>query len=64
MTRTQTMLPIVLGMILSITHIIGIPLAWKEWASVLIGVYFIGWGLYLRYALYAPGKTADDIRQI
>jgi hypothetical protein len=50
MTRKQTMMCIVLGIVLIVSHVVGIPLTWKEFVSVCGGVALLGWGLYERYA--------------
>ena len=59
MTQTQTMILIVLGIILSLGHVIGIPLVWKEWISVLGGLFLLGWGLYIRYEKKSSTQSAD-----
>ncbi|MCR4275117.1 MAG: hypothetical protein NUW02_03710 [Candidatus Campbellbacteria bacterium] len=59
MTKKQTTVLIVLGIILSIGHVIAIPLMWKEWISVLGGLFLLGWGLYLRYEKKSSTQPTD-----
>lgn len=61
MQKTHTRTIITVGVVLALSQIIGIPLLWKLWFSAAIGLFFIGWGLYLRYGDRAPhGQLHDD----
>lgn len=61
MTSKQTMFCIVLGIVLIVSHIIGIPLAWKEFVSVCAGMLFLGWGLYERYYKESTPPTSESV---
>lgn len=60
MTQKQATVFIVLGIILGVSHVVGIPLSWKEWVSVLVGIYLIGWGLYQRYEKKPLSQPTDN----
>ena len=60
MTQKQAMVFIVLGIILGVSHVVGIPLSWKEWISVLVALYLIGWGLYQRYEKKPLQQSTDS----
>jgi len=56
MQKAQTRTIIIAGVALALVQVLGIPLSWKLWLSSAIGLFFIGWGLYLRYGR----RTAHD----
>jgi nicotinamide riboside transporter PnuC len=51
MTKKQMKTLVILGLILVLAQVVGIPLSWKEWLSALIGIFCIGWGLHQRYGI-------------
>lgn len=51
---------VILGIVLALSQVIGIPLLWKQWLSALIGIGCVGWGLYLRYGGQAAHTESHE----
>ncbi|GMU73932.1 MAG: hypothetical protein AMXMBFR44_1310 [Candidatus Campbellbacteria bacterium] len=60
MNRKQTRTLVLLGVVLLLTQVIGIPLLWKQWISAGIGLFYIAWGLYLRYGGTLRQEVSHD----
>ena len=61
MQKVHTRTIIIAGTVLALVQVVGIPLSWKLWFSSAVGLFFIGWGLYLRYGHGASqGQRYDD----
>lgn len=60
MQKAQTRTIIIAGVMLALVQVIGLPLSWKLWLSSAIGLFLIGWGLYLRYGRRASLDQVHD----